>query len=134
MTGNFQGFQVNDRNSIVRTNGNIGPRTIRLHEDSRRAAAEFDPFDLLAGGDIYYYQITAAEIRNQNQLAIQSELQAVGRSGGDGQRLDHGFLGNINDRDRAVVRICGPNFFAIRRKIKPFGPWPTATCVSFQSG
>src|SRR5208337_4270176 len=71
-------LQIDDRDIIIRAAGDVGARTVGLHQDAGRATSKLDPFDILARADVEYRQISAAQRGDECPFAVECELQAIG--------------------------------------------------------
>src|SRR6266851_2276153 len=119
--GDFEGFQVEDSNGFVASDGDIGAGAIRKDENAFGLAAEAEALDFLAGWRVENDQLVAGEIGDEGKLAIGSELEAVGALGVEVERLNDFFRGDVNDGDGAVAGIGGPEFAAVGRNVATFG-------------
>src|SRR5215472_4408107 len=83
---------------------------------SKRKALNF-----LSRGGIDHDQLAGVEIRDQNQLAIGRELQAVGAARLEIDGLHNFLLCDIDDRDGTVAGVRRPQLATVRRNIVALG-------------
>src|SRR6266568_3930301 len=119
--GDFEGFQVEDGDDFFTGDGDIGARAIRKDENALGLAAEAEALDFLAGWRVEDDQLVAGEIGDEGELAIGSELEAVGALGVEVERLNDFFRRDVDDGNSAVAGIGGPEFAAVGRNVATFG-------------
>src|SRR5215207_777536 len=122
--GDFEGLQIDDGNEVVAVDRDVGPGTIRLHEDALDHPAEGDPLRHLARDHVEDEDFTRVQIRDEGELAVGRELQPVRTLGLHVDRVSDLLLFQVHDRDAPVARVRGPELTAVRRHVEAFRPFP----------
>ena len=115
--GDFQSFQIENHDGFISGEGNVGSRAIGRDENAFGLAPELKAPDFFARGRVNHQQTIAAEIGDENELAVGSEFEAVRTIGAEVEGLHYFFCGHINDGDRAVTGVGRPEFAAIWRNV-----------------
>src|SRR5579863_5637926 len=92
-----------------RSAGDESARAVGLHQETGGAAAYFQALSLLARGGVDNQHVGAGERGNENQLSVRRELQTVRSFYVRVQGGDRFLSGEIQNRDRSVLRVGGPD-------------------------
>src|SRR5215472_15637378 len=107
-------------------------RAIWSNQDTFGLLAKIQPLYHFAYSSINDDKSIVSQIRNQNQLSIERELQPVRAVHLHIESLRYPFCRDVNDGNRAIARIRCPILAAVRRNVASFRPFPTETIVGFQ--
>src|ERR1700690_181694 len=111
--GDFERVQINCDDITVGRAGHEGARTIRLHEDARRAVTHRNLFHSFARSDVDHGYIWVAQHGDECQFPIESEFQAICAANAGSESLRHLLGCDINDGNGSVLRVGDPDFFSV---------------------
>src|SRR5579871_3284612 len=110
-----------DHGDIVSTRASHeDARSVRLDLDAGRALAEIDALQFFVRGGVQNGEPDIAQRADENQFAVGRELQAVGALHIGGQSLNYLLRREIDDGDRAILRVGCPKLFAVGSNIESF--------------